>query len=80
MSRIPLPRAGVLQQRQVALDGALAAQRSTPVEPLGPHISADAMDELAEKLRRRQSAAAQASALPGLTFLPVVATAVLLHS
>ena len=54
------PHTGILQQRQAALEGALLAHRSAPVEPVGAHISGDALDELAEKLRRRQAAAEKA--------------------
>ncbi|KAG2432509.1 hypothetical protein HXX76_008854 [Chlamydomonas incerta] len=54
-----------LQQRQAALEQALAAERqaaATPAAARGPIISADAMGELADKLRRRQSAAQEAEA------------------
>ncbi|KAG2454071.1 hypothetical protein HYH02_001111 [Chlamydomonas schloesseri] len=54
-----------LQQRQAALEQALAAERraaATPAAARGPIISADAMGELADKLRRRQSAAQEADA------------------
>ncbi|GLC35212.1 hypothetical protein PLESTB_000566200 [Pleodorina starrii] len=51
---------GVLQQRQAALEEAMEAHKATPAAAdAGPKISADAMGELAEKLRRRQSAAKQ---------------------
>ncbi|EFJ51132.1 hypothetical protein VOLCADRAFT_87898 [Volvox carteri f. nagariensis] len=59
---------GVLQQRQAALEEALAAQaRPTPPPAIGPVISADAGGELADKLRRRQSVAKQIEAAEAAT-------------
>ncbi|GLI69313.1 hypothetical protein VaNZ11_013892 [Volvox africanus] len=51
---------GVLQQRQAALEQAIAAQSRPTPTATGPVISGDAEDELVEKLKRRQSAAKQA--------------------
>lgn len=52
--------AGVLQLRQAALEEALAAQsQPTPTADAGRQISAEAQDELADKLRKRQAMAKQ---------------------